>query len=167
MDILLLSFIGILSRLAPHPANMTAVGALAIFSGSRHGRFKGILITALTMAISDAILGFHSVMWATYGSLAVSVLLASYLLRKPSITRIVGMTLLSSVIFYLVTNFAVWVIPHSMYPKTVAGLIDSYIMAIPFFRNSLIGDFLYSGVFFGGYALAATFRKQWIKILTY
>lgn len=151
MDTILLIIIGTLSRLAPHPANVTAVGALAVFSGSRYGKLKGLIVTFGTMLVSDVVLGLHPVMWATYGSLAVSVLLASIFLRKRSMMRIAGVTFTSSIIFYLVTNFAVWAVPGSMYPKTLAGLLDSYIMAIPFFRNSLLGDLFYSGVFFGAY----------------
>jgi hypothetical protein len=153
MDTVLLIVIGVLSRLVPHPANVTAVGALAVFSGSRYGTAKALAITVCTMLVSDMVLGFHAVMWATYGCFALSVLLARYFLRKRSVIRIAGVTLTSSILFYLVTNFAVWVVPGSMYPKTLTGLMESYIMALPFFRNSLIGDFSYSAIFFGSYAL--------------
>ncbi len=153
MDTIFLIFIGVLSRIAPHPANVTAVGALAVFAGSKYSTTKALVITVGTMLVSDAVLGFHAVMWATYGCLALSVLLAGFFLRKQSVIRITGITLASSIIFYLVTNFAVWVVPGSMYPKTLFGLIESYIMALPFFRNSLIGDFSYSALFFGSYAL--------------
>jgi len=153
MEIILLTIIGIISRLAPHPANMTAVGALAVFAGSKYSTTKALVIAVGAMLISDAVLGFHSVMWATYGSFALSVLLANRYLKKQSITRIAGVTLASSLIFYLVTNFAVWAVSGSMYPHTLAGLIESYIMALPFFRNSLIGDFSYTAIFFGSYAL--------------
>jgi hypothetical protein len=164
MDTLLLVIIGVLSRLAPHPANVTAVGALAVFSGSKYNTTKALGITVGTMLVSDAVVGFHAVMWATYGSLAFSVLLARVFLRKQSIIRIAGITLASSIIFYLVTNFAVWVVPGSMYPKTLSGLIESYIMALPFFRNSLIGDISYSAIFFGSYALMKAWRPG-LKIL--
>jgi hypothetical protein len=153
MDTVLLIIIGVVSRLAPHPPNVTAVGALAVFSGSRYGTAKALGITIATMLLSDVILGFHAVMWATYGGFALSVLLANLLLRKQSLSRIAGVTLASSILFYLVTNFAVWFVPGSMYPKTLAGLLESYIMALPFFRNSLLGDFSYSAIFFGSYAL--------------
>src|SRR5450830_1134055 len=141
MDTILLIVIGVFSRLAPHPANVTAVGALAVFSGSRFGAAKALGITAATMLLTDAVLGFHAVMWATYGSFALSVLLANFFLRKQSVVRIAGVTLASSILFYLVTNFAVWFVPGSMYPRTFTGLLESYIMALPFFRNSLLGDF--------------------------
>lgn len=160
MDTLLLIIIGVFSRIAPHPANVTAVGALAVFSGSRFSTTKALIITVGTMLISDAVLGFHALMWATYGSFAFSIFLASRFLRKQSFIRIAGVTLTSSIIFYLVTNFAVWVVPGSMYPKTFVGLAASYIMALPFFRNSLVGDFFYSAIFFGGYELITLFHRR-------
>jgi len=165
MDTIFLIFIGTLSRLAPHPANVTAVGALAIFSGSRYGKIKGLIVTFGTMLVSDVVLGLHPVMWATYGSFALSVLLANTFLKKRSVTRIAGVTLASSIIFYLVTNFAVWAVPGSMYPKTLAGLIDSYIMALPFFRNSLLGDFFYTGVFFSAYELVPFLRRKVFRFI--
>jgi hypothetical protein len=164
MDTVLLIVIGVISRLAPHPPNVTAVGALAVFSGSRYGAAKALGITIATMLLSDAVLGFHTVMWATYGSFALSVLLANLMLRKPSLLRIAGVTLACSILFYLVTNFAVWFVPGSIYPKTLAGLLESYIMALPFFRNSLLGDFSYSAIFFGSYALIKTLRPR-LKII--
>jgi hypothetical protein len=164
MDTLLLIFIGVVSRFAPHPANMTAVGGLAVFSAGKYSTTKALAITVTTMFVSDAILGFHAVMWATYGCFAMSVLLAGRFLRKQSIFRIAAVTVVSSTIFYLVTNFAVWAVPGSMYPKTFAGLAESYIMALPFFRNSLIGDFSYTAIFFGGYAVMNATRLR-LKIL--
>ena len=160
----MLIIIGVLSRLAPHPANVTAVGALAVFSGSRYSTTKALIITVGTMLISDVVLGFHAVMWATYGSFALSVLLASHFLRKQSIVRIASVTFVSSIIFYLVTNFGVWLVPGSMYPKTFAGLMESYIMALPFFRNSLVGDFFYIAIFFGGYELVTLFNRR-LKVI--
>jgi hypothetical protein len=164
MDILFLIIIGVISRLAPHPANVTAVGALAVFSGSRYSRTKALVITVGSMLVSDVVLGFHAVMWATYGSFALSVLFANFFLRKQSIIRIAGITLLSSILFYLVTNFAVWIVPGSMYPKTFTGLMESYIMALPFFRNSLIGDFSYTALFFGSYALVKWLRRDMMMV---
>ena len=168
MDIIALIFIGVLSRLAPHVPNVTAVGGLAIFSGSRYGKIRALGITVITMIVTDAIIGFHSVMWATYGSLACSVLLANYFLKKRSFGRIVIVTLVSSLLFYLVTNFAVWAVAGSMYPKTFAGLMDSSMMGFPFFRNSLLGDFFYTGAFFGGFELIGRFIKEkaygWLRM---
>ncbi len=159
MNIALLIFLGVLSRLVPHPANVTAVGGLAIFSGARLETKKAVVVTMGTMLLSDIVLGFHSVMWATYGSLLLAVLLGKLVQNKRSIGWIVGATLTSSILFYLITNFAVWFIPGSMYPKTLNGLVESYVMALPFFRNSVIGDLGYSIMFFSAYELVMKYKR--------
>ena len=105
MDIIFFIFLGILSRLVPHPANVTAVGGLAIFSGARLETKKAIVVTGGTMLVSDMILGFHSVMWATYGSLLLAVILGKLLQGKRSLGRITAVIFASSLIFFLITNF--------------------------------------------------------------
>jgi len=147
MDTVFIILIGVLSRLMPHWANITAVGGIALFSGSRFGIRKAILITFITMFLSDALLGFHALMWATYGSLFLGILIGRWVGNQTGNWRLFGGIFSSSVIFFLVTNFAVWV-ATPMYPRTMSGLIDCFIMALPFFRNSLLGDFVYTFVFF-------------------
>jgi len=154
MNTVILIFLGVLSRVVPHPANVTAVGGLAIFSGARLEFKKAIVVTLVTMFLSDIILGFHSVMWATFGR---------FLQKRSSIKQIVTLTFVSSLLFYLITNFAVWAIPGSMYPKTLSGLLQSYIMALPFFRNSLLGDMGYSFIFFGAYEFVKMYKNIFVK----
>ena len=154
MDVIPLICIGILSRLLPHPANMTPVGAMALFTGAKFGMKKALIITLATMLITDVFLGFHPVMWATYGSFILAIVIGWSIAKRQTVRNIAGAAIASSLLFFIVTNFAVWTIPGSMYPKTWAGLLDCYIMALPFFRNSLIGDMCYTAVFFGGYELA-------------
>jgi hypothetical protein len=149
-EIPVLIFIGILSRLVPHLPNMTPVGALAIFSGTQYGFKKAFMITTITMLVTDLVIGLHGVMWGTYGSLFVAILLSRLIAGHKNIVTIAGVAATSSVVFFIFTNFAVWLLPHSMYPKTAIGLLECYIMALPFFRNSLIGDFFYTAVFFSG-----------------
>lgn len=160
MDTLVLIMLGVLSRLMPHPANFTAVGGIALFSGARLSLGKAAVIVVSTMVISDLFLGFHSVMWATYGSMLLAVGIGRILTTRRSIAWVGSMTCVSSLVFFLVTNFAVWAVPGSMYPKTLEGLWQSYIMALPFFRNSLLGDVFYTSVFFGGYELVEHVRYR-------
>lgn len=165
MDIIIFSLIGIISRLAPHLSNATAVGALALFSGAKLGLKKAFIITLVTMLVSDMFRGLHTTMWATYGTLFVTIILGKTLLKKQTIMNVVGVTFFSSVLFFVVTNFAVWLSPQFMYPKTLTGLFECYIMGIPFFRNTLFGDLLYSGIFFGGYEFVSSLitRKAFLK----
>jgi hypothetical protein len=160
MDMVLLIATGVCSRFMPHPANFTAVGGIAIFSGSHFSFKKSLLILMATMLMTDAVLGLHPVMWATYGSLLLALVLGRSIKNKKTVRNIAGVTVASSVIFYVITNFAVWVVPGSMYPKTVTGLLDSYIMAIPFFRNSLLGDLTYTGVFFTAFEFVTRLQRR-------
>jgi hypothetical protein len=76
---------------------------------------------------------------------------------------VVGGTLGASVLFYLITNFGVWIDPVSAYPKNFDGLVQSYIAAIPFFRNTLTGDLVYTGVLFGVYELSFYLAKRFLS----
>jgi hypothetical protein len=148
MDSLTLIALGIFSRLVPHVPNVTAVGANAIFASSKLSLKKSLAITLLTLFVSDAIIGFHPVMWATYGSFALYAVLGSFLQKHANWKRITAAVLLSSFQFFVITNFAVWM-TGILYPKTLDGLARCYLMALPFFRNTLIGDGIASVVLFG------------------
>ena len=164
MEIIVLTIIGLISRLVPHLPNMTAVGAMALFSSAKFGMKKGMIIVFLTMLLTDRVLGFHSVMWATYGSFLITLVVGRWIQKKDSLSRCVAGMLLSSVVFFIITNFAVWLVPHGMYAKNLSGLVHCYIMALPFFRNSLIGDFSYGALFFGSYALVKALFRDMIMV---
>lgn len=68
---------------------------------------------------------------------------------------VIGGTTLGAIIFFLLTNAAVWAF-GTMYPHTLSGLMESYTMAIPFFRNSLLGDIFFIGILVGGYEVIQT-----------
>ncbi len=156
--IALLVAIGIAMRLMPHLPNFTPIGALAVWGGMRLAPGKNMLFVLATMVISDLFLGFHSTVWYVYGSLLLVTLLAS---RFPvKVGTVIGAPLLGSVLFFLVTNFGVWQ-TTTMYPHTLAGLIQSYAMAIPFFKSSLMGDVFYSAVVFGAeYGVLTVLARQ-------
>jgi hypothetical protein len=69
-------------------------------------------------------------------------------------------SLASSIIFFIVTNFGVWVVQNSMYPKTIEGLAACYLAAVPFFRNTVIGDLLSTGILFGLFEIAESFCRK-------
>jgi hypothetical protein len=143
MEEFLIILIGVLSRMLPHPANMTAVGGLALYSGSKFDLKKSFILIIITMFISDMFIGFHSLMWATYGSLLLAVFVGKLVGRSPRVNRLVGGIFSSAVLFFVITNFAVWAMTP-LYPKTINGIINCYVMALPFFRNSFIGDMFYT-----------------------
>ena len=136
--IIVLSF----SRLIPHPWNFTPVLAMGIFSGFYFKNFiLSSFIVVFSMFVGDLFLGFHSTMFFTYTSLIIAVVLG-LLIKKFKFTEILFYGVASSVCFFLVTNFGAW-LTLEMYEKSFAGLFQSYILAIPFFHNTLISTFLY------------------------
>ena len=97
------------------------------------------------MFLGDLYLGFHSTMFFTYISLAVAVILG-FLIKNLKFSGIIFSGLVSSFSFFIITNFGAW-ITLDMYEKSLAGLMNSYILAIPFFQNTLISTFLYLFLF--------------------
>lgn len=142
MDMILLLAVGILSRILPHLPNATAIGAAAILSGNRLSVKDGLIVTFAAMLITDGIFGFHDVMWAVYGSFAISVILGRTVGRK-GILGLGAAGIFSSVLFYVVTNTAVWMSPVSAYTKNIAGYIACMAAGLPFFRSMVIGDLFY------------------------
>lgn len=140
-------------RLVPHPPNFTPIGAMALFSGAYLGR-RGLAFAAPlgALLLSDLVLGFYAGMWVQYLAVALVVLLAWGALKRISLLRVVGAALVSSVLFFLVTNFGTWAL-SGMYPLTPTGLGACYVAAIPFFQNTAAGDLFYAGLLFGGFAL--------------
>jgi hypothetical protein len=154
--------LAVLMRILPHPANFAPVAAVAIFGGSILPRRLAILVPLLAMMFSDAIIGWHSLIPLTWGCYALIALASSHWLRKPSIRRGVIITLSGSTLFFVVTNFGVW-LWSSMYAHTWSGLALCYTMALPFFRNTLLSDMLYTSALFGLYALAAGMSYRLLK----
>ena len=83
------------------------------------------------------------------GSFAAIGLIGLWLRNHRGIARTVAATLAGSVLFFIVTNFGVWVSSQVTYPHTLTGLIECYAAAVPFFRNTLAGDLFYVGAMFG------------------
>jgi len=146
--------LGALLRVLPHLPNFTPIGALALF-GSAHGSKRFALLVPLgAMALSDLWLGGHATLPFVYAAFVLIALLGMYLFRDGvTPTRAVGGSLAASMILFVVSNFGVWA-TGTLYPRTLEGLVTCYAMALPFLRNTLLGDLFYVGVLFGGYELA-------------
>ena len=141
-------------RLLPHPANLTPLGATAIFGGTKLARPWNYLAPLLILFVTDLFLGFHATMPYVYGSFILTVYIAEKFLTKAvTAKRLIALATANALIFFLVTNFGVW-LEGRLYPPTVAGLVESYAMGLPFLRNMLLGDLGYTLGLFGLYALA-------------
>ena len=144
--VLFVYFIGLiaLSRIIPHPPNFTPVIAMAIFMPYLTSNlYSAILVPLSAMFVSDLYLGFHSSMFWVYGSILLITTLSYYTMSiKSTYIHLGSNALLSSTMFFVITNFAVWMF-GSMYPLTLEGLILCYTMAIPFFGNTLTSTLFY------------------------
>ncbi len=150
--LLLILVAGFVMRLVPHAWDFTPVLALTLLAGAYlPGRQRWILPLGL-MAATDMILGFYPSIVINWIALAACVGIGVWLRKNPSWTRIGGGSLAAAIVFFAISNFGVWL---EMYPKTATGFADCYVMALPFFRNSLLSTLVYGYLLIGGYAWAA------------
>jgi hypothetical protein len=143
--------------------NFAPVGALALFVGSRLRGPSAFLVLIGTLLVSDLLLirpvaetGYSALSWSRgmiYGFFAV-YLMFGWLVRADELSplTIVPVTMAGSVQFFALSNLAVW-LGGTTYPMTFAGLADCFTLALPFFRNTLISDLLFSGLFFAAHAV--------------
>ncbi len=152
-----------LSRLLPHPFNFSPLAALALFGGARYAnRWAAYLIPLAALWLTDLFLNLaffgsfvplYQGAVFTYLAFVLIVLLGTVALKKLSFKNVLLTSLSASVVFFIVSNFGVWV-SGVMYPLTSQGLVACYTAAIPFFRNTLAGDLVYSFAIFYGFAYA-------------
>ena len=138
-----------LVRLFPHPWNFTPLLAACIFSGSKIKPIGlSIFVPLLAIFLGDMIIGFYKGMvWVYTGYILViiiSILYRKYRTLNSNLLKIFS----TSLIFFIISNFGVW-IEGLIYPLNYVGLFECYVAAIPFYKNTLIGTILYSGIFFG------------------
>ena len=144
------------SRLIPHPPNFTSLIAISFYIPAIFGR-KFIPSVMLCFLITDIFIGFHNTLFFTWGSVLIIGLISKYFAL--SIVKRISGALLGAVIFFIITNFGVWV--NGSYGYSFEGLILCYTLAIPFFSSSIISTFIFSAMIETIYNLG--FKKS-IKI---
>ena len=145
--------LGACARLVPHPWNFTPIMAIGLFAGSDGKKTStGVLATLFALALSDAVLGFYPGFWYVYGAALIPVLLGRLIRTRTGAGAIVTAAVASSLSFFLITNFMVWATDR-LYPHMMAGLSAGYLAGIPFYRNQVLGDAVYTVAIFGGYAV--------------
>ena len=142
---------------ALHFYSFNAVMAAGLFAGAYLGSRKtGILIPLVAMLATDIAIGFYDwrLMAFVYASIALAFFLGQFYSKNRTLPRFVGSVLGGSALFFILTNGAVWLLAtEAIYPKSLSGLIECYTAGIPFYRNALMGDLLWSTVLFGSYEL--------------
>lgn len=174
---------GILLRLVPHVPNFAPITATALFAGVYLSKRWAIAIPLLVMVVSDYLLLYvrpfssqlftfdqfysplqlaHSTTIYVWGSFVLSAVIGWWLKRHQNLGNTAAAAIFASIQFFIITNFGVWA--AGMYAPNLAGLAQSYIMALPFFRWTLLGDLFYTGAFFGLYALATQHNTKTVSV---
>jgi hypothetical protein len=141
-----------LPYLIPHIWNFTAVGALAIFAGAQFSnRSLAFIMPLAAMAISDIFIG-NGFSLLVYCGFTAMVACGFLVRNKVNVTNVILASFISASVFYLITNFAFFY-PATLYPHNISGILTSYAAGLPFFRNMLIGNMVFSAVLFSSFYL--------------
>lgn len=142
------------ARFLPHPPNFTPVAAMALFGGAFFAdKRMAYVVTLGAMFLSDLFLGLHGTMAFVYGAFIITIFMGTKMAGKISALTVFSGALGSSILFFALTNFGVW-ITSAYYPLTWSGFITCYVAAIPFFHYTLAGTLIYSAILFGGFEFA-------------
>lgn len=160
-----LVIIAAMTRLLPHPPNFAPIGALALFGAAYFRKpLIGLIVTFAALWISDLLLnnlvlnqyyeGFQLFghPWVYLGFAGIFAL-GYFGLKKVKAQNLLLVSIVGSLLFFLVTNFGAWQMSMVVYPKTLAGLLAAYTAGIPFLWNSMVGDLFYVAVLFGSFEL--------------
>lgn len=166
----------VLLRLFPHVPNFAPISAMALFGGTYLGKKYSVIIVFITLLVSDYLLLyihpfsgefitfshiyplttlFHASTVSVYGSFLLTIGIGMWLRKYLSIQNIIVASISSSLLFFLITNFNFFY-ATPLYPKTVSGILEAYIMGLPFLRATVFGDLFYNGLFFSAYAIIAS-----------
>jgi hypothetical protein len=163
----ILIILAAMSRFLPHPYNFTPIGALGLFAGAHADKRWAWLIAPAALLLSDLFIGLYNpvVMAGVYAGFAAGGWLGRrYLGQGRTAPRIAGTAAAHAVLFFVVSNLGVWL--AGFYPRTVEGLVQCYVMAIPFFGSTLLGDLFYAVVLFGLYEAAGTWAAKRQRVTT-
>jgi hypothetical protein len=165
-----LIFFAALTRLFPHYPNFTAIGAMAIFGGSTIKDKKlafllplgALFLSDICLQLFTSVKGFYgNGQIFVYGSFMLITWLSTFI-RKKNVMNIAFAGIWSGILFFLISNFGEWLF-STLYPRTLAGLAEGYIAAIPFyngeffgsfFLNTIMGNLFFSAILFGAYYFA-------------
>ena len=169
---ILLILVAAISRVLLYPHyNFSPMVGMAIFAGATFTNKKlAFALPIVSMLLSDIMFEMNSAgtgFWgwgqlAGYGIFALITVLA-FTLKKVSVPKVIGYSLGSSVLFFLLSNLSFFLIDNPIYhtyPQNFSGFVDCYVKAIPFLRTSVVADLVYSGVLFGAYYFIQNFAVK-------
>lgn len=155
-------------RLIPQPPNFSPIGAIALFSGAIFISkvWKYILPIAILyfsdfmlnngllrtwFSESEGLVFFSQYMIPNYIAFVLAIIIGHLFIKKITVSRVLGGAISFSVVFFLISNFGVW-LSTPTFTKDFAGLTSAYIAGWPFFQNTIAGNLVYCTILFGSYA---------------
>lgn len=153
------------SRMIPHQYNFSPLAAIGLF-GAAHFEKKwlAVLIPLMATWLSDVFI--NNIIYAQYfdgftlfyggfgwqysAYILIAIFGVAIYSKKVNILNVIGGALGASLIFFLLSNFGVF-ISNPVYTKDITGLIACYTAALPFAQGTLMGNVVYSSVLFGAY----------------
>lgn len=156
----------IVSRVLPHLPNVTPLTGIALFGARYQSKLYAFVVPLIALFLSDLLLGFHSTIVFVYASFVLSSYIGLLMRRLNFLQYITLASVISSLQFFLITNLGVF-LTTPLYEKNIEGLLNCYIAALPFFRNSLFGDLFYTAILCSFYELCRTLLNGKKSILIY
>ncbi len=160
----MLLLLAVATRLIPHPANFAPMGAMALFGSAYFNRkYLALLLPIVATWLSDLFINnviyaqyypnftwFYEGFYWQYGTYVLIGLAGLIIFKKVSPKRILTGGLISTLLFFIITNFGCW-IGSTSYPQNFVGLMECYAMGIPFLKGTLLADLFYCGILFGSF----------------
>ncbi len=155
----------------PSMANFSPVGTMALFGGAYFAKKQWAFIVPMSaLWLSNLVLNnvFYTKYYPTFSfgfelavfvSFALVVAMGIVLLKKVSVVNLLIANVLGTVGFFLISNFFVWA-GGTMYPQTMEGLGMCFTMGLPFLKNTLVSNLLFSAVMFGTFEYFKTQVKE-------
>ncbi|MDF2436703.1 MAG: hypothetical protein K0Q95_1079 [Bacteroidota bacterium] len=162
-------FVAATSRLFPHIPNFTPIAAMALFGAVYfENKITAVLIPLVTMLISDVAMelltgwGFHNTLIYVYISFILTSMIGFWVKRNTTVQTIAMGSVISSVLFFIITNFGVWA--ASGFAGGLNGLNVTYVMGLPYFAPTLLGDVFFNAILFGTFYIAQRRTPALIRI---
>ena len=162
----LLIMLGVIARVLPHTWNFAPMGAIGLYAGAQLKLRTALLVPLVTLFIGDLIIraygpneGFvyslTEMSFVYLGFLAGPLVGRFLLARRRSIPRFGAAVFSAATLHFLISNIGSWL---TLYPQTFDGLVQCYVLALPFYGATLLGDAIYAAIFFGCHELVQRYR---------
>jgi hypothetical protein len=148
----ILVLIGLFSRLVTHEWNLTAIGAISILAGLLIShKYLKFAVPVVSMLLSDIFIGFHNTMAFVYLGFVLMTLLSTQFKDSKSFQKLFLAPFASSLVFFFISNFGVWFMgtgTANSYPPNISGLMQCFMMGVPFYRTQFLADMMLTPVLF-------------------